>query len=203
MTSKLVEKKIDVILREYEALREEIMLYISAQHKNMFALITVSLGQIAVFFNSNRFSQDNDELYYITLIFLFAVPFIIFILFIRAVECTEKVIIAADYIHKGIKKQLIAIFGEANFFEWEEHKSRTVRLNKVLIKALDRSKWLVFVVTASISFALGVLTYRKCITPPPTYVLHLSLYLILIMILISLIVANVLNEADGESLYNI
>lgn len=109
------DDRVKIILAEYHALRSELMYFVSEQRKSTALMSTIVAGQ-TVLLLSNK--QINYEI--ISYVYLFVIPFVIFILMIRSLESTSKILILADYIHKGIKEQLRIFFEKNNdFFEWE------------------------------------------------------------------------------------
>lgn len=148
-----VSPKVQIILSEYERLREELMYFINAQRQNMAFLITTAFGQ----FGGLILLGDRLDPKIIIYGYLFGVPFLIFIMMIRSIENTMRVLVVADYIYNGIKPQLKQFFDEhESFFEWEDHKVRTQRFSQFWIMILDSSKWWVFYAGIALSYAAAI-----------------------------------------------
>jgi len=189
-------EKVQIILAEYSALREELMYFINAQRKFVTLMTSIAFGQSLFIF-----LRDDLQVEQLAFIYLFIIPFLIFVLMVSALECASKVLLVADYIHKGIKQQL-GVFFETNeqFFEWEEHKNKTSRVSRVTLKILDYSKWYTFSVGVLLSFGLGVYFLRKSNALDIIQLIVASVLCIL-WIGISIRISRSFNEIDGESIH--
>lgn len=188
------DDRVKIILAEYHELRSELMYFLSEQRKSTALMSTIVAGQ-TVLLLSNK--QINYEI--ISYVYLFVIPFVIFILMIRSLEATSKILILADYIHKGIKEQLRIFFENSNhFFEWEEHKGKTNRLSKKVLTILDYSRWWIFGAGILISFALGLwflyisnnLNYKIIL---PSFILNV------LWATVSIFSNKSFNEIEGEA----
>lgn len=186
----------NIIIAEYQALRAELMYFIDAQRKTMGVMIGVAVGQISFLLTKNKI---NYEL--VVFIYLYLIPLLIFLLMLRSLECTSKILIVADYIHKGIKGQLSVFFDkDSHFFEWEEHKGNTSRLSRNILKYLDYSKWWIFGFGILLSFCFGVffsLTHNKSNIDLQHIILAATLNIE--WVLISIWASSAFNEVEGEA----
>ncbi len=188
------DDRVKIILAEYHEMRAELMYFIAEQRKSTALMSTIVAGQTVLLLGNK---QINYEI--ISYVYLFVIPFVIFILMIRSLESTSKILILADYIHKGIKEQLRIFFAESDdFFEWEEHKSNTNRLSKKVLTILDYSRWWIFGVGILISFSLGLWFLHignnlelKIIIP--------AFFLNALWAIISILSNKSFNEIDGEA----
>ncbi|MBI1394168.1 MAG: hypothetical protein GC152_15670 [Alphaproteobacteria bacterium] len=150
------ETKVSVILAEYAALREELMYFLSSSRQYTTFQITTGFGQIG---GVGLLYGEEVSVTLVLLIYLFGFPTLNFLLAMRTLESTSKILVIADYIHKGIKPQLARYFGPSEtFFDWEEHKAASNRVDPTTLLTLDRFKWFVFIFAMLISFgtAFGV-----------------------------------------------
>jgi hypothetical protein len=160
---------IDIILAEYSELRAELMYFISEQRKSISLMSTIVGGQAAFLISNNKVNYE-----FISYMYLYVIPFAVFILMLRSIEATSRILVLADYIHKGIKVQLVKLvedefepkqysdnYKNTGFFEWEEHKGETNRIPKKTMEWLDHSKWYIFVTGIFVSYGLGLLFLHK------------------------------------------
>ena len=89
------DQLINIILSEYKELRIELMYFISEQRKHVNMMISLTAGQTVLLLNTDKL---NNEI--IAYIYLFIVPFLIFVLMIRTMEATSNILVVADYIQK-------------------------------------------------------------------------------------------------------
>ena len=196
----------EVILAEYSALREELMYFLLLQRRSLRLLTTTSVGQIGgLLLNSTNIISTKSMLTPEVLIifYLFVLPLIIGLLFISSLDHTSRVIIIADYIHKGIKPQLQELLGKKRFFEWEEHKASTKRIPRIVIEILDGSKWLTFIFGLFVSLMSGIwIQYSTKVLSHSHIKIAFSMSIIITTLLILLCVRSALlfNEAEGESI---
>ncbi len=188
------DDRVKIILAEYHELRIELMYFISEQRKTISLMSTIVAGQTVFLFNTN---QLNYEI--ISYIYLFVIPFLIFILMIKSLEATSKILLLADYIHKGIKEQLKVFFkNKEKFFEWEEHKGTTARLNRKTLERLDRSKWWIFGIGIISSFLLGL--WFAFLSYNTNFVIYIISFIInIIWTILSIRISSSFNEVDGEA----
>lgn len=188
------DDRIKIILAEYHELRIELMYFISEQRKSISLMSSIVAGQTIFLLNNQKLNYEA-----IAYVYLFVIPLIIFILMIRSLESTSKILLIADYLHKGIKEQLKQFFCSGdNFFEWEEHKGKTNRVSRTILKVLDYSRWWIFGIGILSSFLLGIyfsyegntLNFKVLI---PSGILNL------IWICLSISVNKSFNEIDGEA----
>jgi len=160
---------IGIVLAEYSELRVELMYFISEQRKSISLMSTIVGGQAAFLISNNKVNYE-----FISYIYLYVIPFAVFILMLRSIEATSRILVLADYIHKGIKVQLANLvidefepkqyskgYENTGFFEWEEHKGETNRVPKNTMEWLDHSKWYIFIIGIFVSFGLGLLFLHK------------------------------------------
>ena len=149
---------IDIILAEYSEIRTELMFFIAEQRK-FISLMTTLVAAQAAFLVTN---DDKISYEIITYLYLYFIPLAIFILMIRVLDATSRVLVLADYIRYGIKKQLHKVCGKhIVFFEWEKHKKETKIITRTTIDRLDGSKWYIFILGIIISFVLGLYFLNK------------------------------------------
>lgn len=159
MDSQHSQNKVQIILSEYNALRDELMHFIKESRQNTTFQITTGFAQI---FGLAAIEIEKIGLQPIIIMFLIGFPILNLLLFLRALEATSKILVLADYIHKGIKPQLsFAFASDEKYFEWEEHKARTKRVGARTILLLDSFKWLVFALAMITSYVLGLYVYSK------------------------------------------
>lgn len=187
------------IIEEYKALRVELMFFLDAQRKLQQLLLSVAVGQIGVLF-----TQTGDQLRALGIAILFASPFVILVLMLLQLEVTSKIILVADYIHKGIKHQLQEILGTSHrFFEWEEHKASTRRFSRLLLFFLDSSKWSVFGFGVVLSFMLGNWLLYKAEGDHwflnDEQLIIVAAVVDIFCFLCAFLVAHKFNEIDGEA----
>jgi len=193
------DRTLTAILAEYAALRTELMFFIDAQRRIMTLLLTASVGQLA----GMLVNADKIDPLLVLIFYLFLMPFLIFIFMLRALENGSKILLIADYIHKGIKPQILSVVGAGTeVFEWEEHKRNSNRINRTLLMMLDVSRWWVFSIAIAFSFSLGCWfqAHRDVLLIPsavPTF--FVSGALSLVWIVFSAIASRAFNEAQGES----
>lgn len=185
---------IKIILAEYTELRAELMFFIAEQRKSTSIMSTVIAGQLLFLLNT-----ENLNYTILAYSYLYIIPLVIFLLMLRTLDCTSKIILIADYIHKGIKAQLKArTTDDPIFFEWEEHKGKTLRLSRKISAALDYSKWWVFGLGILSPFVLGV-WFMILSLKINYYGIGAALILNISWAAISIGVARTFNEIEGES----
>ncbi|MHB1702834.1 MAG: hypothetical protein ACYCS0_01260 [bacterium] len=193
----LVEPQ-EAILTEYRAMREELMFFLSSQRRAIYSMMTVVFGQVIVLFVHEK--SVASAAHFLVFVYLFIFPILIFSMMIIALDCTAKVILAADYIHHNIRKRLLKIHGcDAGFLDWEIHKKKSNRINKNVLFLLDMSKWVVYSIGFIISFALSIwiALIGKVNLPIIAYVLGGALD---VGLMLFTIVASVkFNESKGEA----
>lgn len=190
-----------VILEEYRALRGELMYFLDHQRKLQQILLTVSIGQASLLMTTNLHIAAKA----LGLAMLFLAPLAIVTLMALQLEATSKIILIADYIHKGIRHQLKDLLGDNNrFFEWEEHKARTRRVARWLLKVLDATKWIVFIYGLIASFAIGAWLLSRGdysrIAGTDRLFLIWAFVIDAGFLILALYISSAFNEVDGEAL---
>ncbi|WP_298138493.1 hypothetical protein [Acidiferrobacter sp.] len=192
--------QVAVVLAEYRALRVELMYFIDQQRKMQQLILTVAIGQASALLASNVHFAARA----FGLAILFLAPIAIMTLMTLQLEATARIILIADYIHKGIKRQLADILDNARFFEWEEHKARTSRVARWLLKFLDATKWAVFLYGLVASFVIGgwilIAADHARVTNADKGFLAAAFLCDLILAFMTFRIASAFNEVDGESL---
>ena len=156
--SALDRELLKVVLAEYSALRTELMFFmnsIQVSHQFTWTLVLAEIGTLVY--------MDKLDHWLLFLAYLFGAPLLILVLLLRSAANRANLLVVADYIHKGIKRQIEDIVRSqrghhlaTGVFEWEEHKARSHRVQRKLLKVLDISPWGVFYVAFAISFILGL-----------------------------------------------
>jgi len=190
---------VSVVLEEYKALRVELMFYVDNQRKYQQLILTVAVGQAGALLSNFHVNQ-----YALGVATLFLVPFAIMTLMFLQLEVTSKILLVADYIHKGIKPQLINLLGNTHkFFEWEEHKSQTSRVSRKLLLFLDSTRWFVFIYGLVASLIIGgwlILKSRDSGFSTMDYLLLVSGSAInLFFIMVAAYASVSFNEVEGET----
>ncbi len=196
--------RIGIILAEYNALRAELMYFIAQQRRKMALLTTAAVGQIGFLSLSESILSETASLPPTVLValYLFVFPTVIFLIFAAALENTVRIIAVADYIHKGIKPQLIQAMGEDGFFEWEEHKGQSLRLSPALTLFMDLSKWFVFAGGIVLSYCLALwVAFNADITPYPQMMFIGGAALCMVYLVVCVLSGLRFNEAAGETTY--
>ncbi len=189
------DDRVKIILSEYHELRQELMYLITEQRKSISIMFSVVAGQSVFLLNTKL----NEEV--MAYLYLFVVPLVIFILMVRSLESTSKILLIADYIHKGIKQQLKIFFNDKDhFFEWEEHKGNTNRISRRVLSLLDYSRWWIFSIGILSSFGLGM--WHLYNTDYNIFIPIIASLINVIWIAISILVSKSFNEVDGESKQN-
>lgn len=189
------EQLLNIILSEYRELRIELMYFISEQRKHIGMMISLIAGQSILLLNTEKLHYE-----LIAYIYLFVIPFLIFILMIRTLEATANILIVADYIHKGIKPQLTSLFnGKPMFFQWEEHKASTNRFSIKLLKFLEYTRWYIFTIGIISSSILGYWFYVR-VDNYSINILILSVFLNVIWSIITVLVSGSFSEVGGETI---
>ncbi len=193
--------RVSVVLEEYRALRTELMYFLEHQRKLQQLLLTISLGQATALMTTSLHVAAKA----LGLAILFLAPVAIVTLMALQLEATSKIILIADYIHKGIRHQLKELLGDDKlFFQWEEHKARTRRLPRWLLKTLDATKWIAFIYGLIASFAIGswLLSaghYAHIQATDRTLIVW-ALVVDACFLFLALYISAAFNEVDGEAL---
>lgn len=190
-----------VVLEEYRALRGELMYFLDHQRKLQQILLTVSIGQAGLLMTTNLHIAAKG----LGLAMLFLAPLAIVTLMALQLEATSKIILIADYIHKGIRHQLKELLGDNNrFFEWEEHKAHTRRVARWLLKMLDATKWIVFIYGLIASFAIGAWLLSRgdysMISGTDRLFLIWAFVIDMGFLGLAIYISLAFNEVDGEAL---
>lgn len=193
------EIKVAIILAEYKALREELMYFIDAQRNVLRLLFTAAFGQTLIIVVQGTIRPKIAEY-----LLLFVVPMVIFLLMLSAMEMASKIFLIADYIHKGIKAQLGVFFDDnTEFFLWEEHKGKTIRINRQIVRLLDYSRWWIFGIGITVSFGLGLWFSVKSSSQAYQWLpVLIAGVLDFSFIVIAAVIAQRFNECEGESRFS-
>ncbi len=149
-------ERLSVVLAEYSALRDELMFFINSielTHQLTWALMLAEIGALVYI--------EKLETWLLCLAYVFGAPFLVIMLLLKSAAGRSRELLLADYIHKGIKRQIHAIIGShvkdgIPLFDWEEHKARTRRVGRRFLKILDILSWGIFLVAFVVSYVLGL-----------------------------------------------
>jgi Methylase involved in ubiquinone/menaquinone biosynthesis len=151
-------ERLRVVLAEYTALRAELMFFmnsIQVSHQFTWTLILAEMSALVY--------MDKLDHWLLFLAYLFGAPLLVLLLLLRSAANRASLLLVAEYIHKGIKRQIESSLNSLHeyplgvgIFEWEEHKARSNRVERKLLKVLDISPWGVFYVAFVISLILGL-----------------------------------------------
>jgi hypothetical protein len=166
----------NIFIAEYNSLRCEIgRLQDHQKQLVQFALlILVAPASALAALGSNRVLAQ---------LLLLVLPILYATLGIMYSERTAKILVAADYIDRRLRPELVAVVG-SNFklWEWEDHRRHNALYNRGLLRLLDVARWLVFLLPAgSCLAAYGYLVRAQIPTllnPTPARLFQLLLALI-------------------------
>jgi SAM-dependent methyltransferase len=202
----LGREQLKVVLAEYAALRAELMFFmnsIQVSHQFTWTLVLAEIGTLVY--------MDKLDHWLLFLAYLFGAPSLILLLLLRSAANRANLLVVADYIHKGIKRQIEDIIHsqrsyalEIGIFEWEEHKARSHRVQRRLLKILDISPWGVFYVAFVVSFILGLYLgiNNQFFGWNPIRLIVPGSFLCLLGIMLTSIFAAKYNVIDSEARYS-
>lgn len=145
---------VDAVLTEYTALRREIDIYHDYQKQIINFGVLFLVGLLTVAFSAT-FSQLA-----VTLPFVFLLFPIIFVTFgMMFADITIRIRRIADYLHNCSRKKLTKLLGD-DVWRWELYKQKTKLFNRRVSRALDRIRWLVFLLP-SISAVLLFVYFQR------------------------------------------
>lgn len=154
-----MKSRLDVVLAEYAALREELMYFLDARERNYQVMWALAIGQTGALLSLNTLPPK-----FLLLAYLFGTPILTLVVLYRTAANSASVLMVADYIHKGTRNQLDQMLGgletddpAVRLFDWEQHKARSSRLHRRLLMLLDVSQWAVFYASVLIAAAIAVL----------------------------------------------
>lgn len=134
---------VEIILAEYNVLRDEIYLYHEQQKHIMNFVLLAILGMFAVI----TVTEISDFLF--CLLFF---PLIYSGLAILYADRTIRIIRLADYIHNHLRKNILKLIDDGvNIWQWEIYKRHTKVVNRKLALFLDRGRWIIFILPSIFS----------------------------------------------------
>jgi len=158
-------------LAEYQAMRAEIERRANSQH----LYTNYAMAFLGAITTAMGFSKDNPN---IAIVFLVAPIFfsILGILFLREAIIIMKI---GNYIHNGIRPNVIRLLISDDIWKWEFFYFEEKLIKRLIVSALNRARWLVFVIPSIISLAFYHLV------PKQTAIRHEDvLYIISVLVII-------------------
>jgi hypothetical protein len=145
---------VDTILAEYNALRREIDIYHDHQ-KQLINFAVLILAGLA----STQFAPLATSVIKQRPMLLLLIP-VLFVTFAHMfADRMIRILRLADYIHNCARPTVSALVGH-DVWQWEHYKQATELFDRRIMRALDRSRWAIFMLPSCAAVTLfGILRW--------------------------------------------